>query len=293
MIKFKRKGKVLALGLFDSLHLGHRYLIQKANSYAKVYNYKFLLLTFDDNIYDFINLNQKNIYTIKERTRILKNLGLDFFVIKSSKEFFSLDDKGFYNYLKQFTPKAIFVGEDYTYGAKGKWQSEDLKNSFRTKRIEVNIIDLLNIDNKKVSTSLIKKHIEKGNINLANNLLGDNYFAIGNVIHGKGIGGTLGIPTANFVTDKNKLLPKWGVYATNAIIDGISYKSITNVGNQPTFENSQTNIETHILDFSSNIYGKEIVIEFKERLRDIQSFVSVQALREQIMIDIERARNYD
>ncbi len=286
-----KNGTVLALGLFDSIHIGHRYLIKKAQDYANSNNLEFLLLTFDDNFYKYINSKDKTIFTLQERKEIMAKLGINYYVIPSTSQFFNLDAQGFYNYLSQFNPKALFMGEDYTFGAKGGWHPADMQEHYKDKKIAVFVVDLLEQNCQKVSSSRIKAHLAEGKIELANKLLCNEYFIIGNVVPGKKIGRTMDIPTANLDVTERKFLPKWGVYATKAEIDGKPYKGLTNVGNQPTFCSDKPCVEVHLLDFDKQIYGKQIKISFIEHIRDIITFDSPTKLKQQIQSDIKKVEN--
>ncbi len=282
------KGKVLALGLFDAIHIGHRYLIEKAQRYALQNKLEFLLLTFDDDFYNYIDKKEKSIYTLAERQLLMQKLDIPYYVIPSSHKFFNFNAQDFYTFLTQFNPEAIFVGKDYSFGANGRWHSIDMQKYYSDKDVTVVIIDLLTQESEKVSSSLIKTLLAKGNINYANLLLGDDFYIIGKVVPGKRIGRTMGIPTANLQIAKNKCIPKWGVYATVVKIDGKLYKGLANVGNQPTFDSGNPCVEVHLLDFNNNIYNKEIKLIFKEYLRDIISFSSPEELKAQIKCDIKR-----
>ncbi len=286
-----KKGTALALGLFDSIHIGHRYLVKTAQEYAKNNSLDFLLLTFDDNFYQFINKKEKALYTLAERKVLLRTLGINYYVITSTKQFFSLDAQGFYNYLTQFSPQALFMGQDYSFGAKGKWHPADMQEYYKDKDTVVFVVDLLELDSQKVSSSLIKSFLTQGNLAAANMLLGNEFFIIGKVVPGKRIGRTMGIPTANLESNDNKFLPKWGVYAARAEIEGEQYKGIVNVGSQPTFCCEKPCVEVHLLEFNKHIYGKELKLSFKERIRDIVTFDSPQALRAQIESDIKKVES--
>lgn len=281
---------VLALGLFDAMHIGHRYLIAKAKKYAREHNYQFLLLTFDDKYFNFIHKKDKSIYTLAERKLLMQKLDVNYFAIDCSSEFFRLSDIGFYRYLSSFSPKAIFIGSDYTFGAKGKWTAQDMLSYYESKDIMVNIVDLVSDGNKKISTSHIKTLLSSGEIEKANKLLGTDYFVLGKVVTGKRVGRTMGLPTANLCITSNKFLPKWGVYASLVEVEGKYYKGLTNVGAQPTFANSMPCVETHILDFDKDIYGKEIIVSFKHFLRSSQPFESLEQLKQQILTDIKKVR---
>ena len=144
--------------------------------------------------------------------------------------------------------------------------------------------------NKKISSRDIRKYLENGEVKTANSLLGNRYFVEGEVVHGRGVGATYGLPTANLNVSDEKVIPLDGVYDTRVKVGGEWYKGVTNVGTCPTFDFHRRTVETHILDFSADIYGEIIRVEFVERIRCVVKFNSLEELKAQIYDDIEKVR---
>ncbi|MGI9554059.1 MAG: riboflavin kinase, partial [Thermodesulfobacteriota bacterium] len=179
---------------------------------------------------------------------------------------------------------------DFMFGNKRSGNAELLQNLGKTYDYETEVLEPKVINNEIISSSLIRTYISEGNIQRVNELLGYRYFIHGNVVEGEKRGRQIGFPTTN-INSPWELLPKPGVYATYANIDNSSFQSITNIGYRPTFGQSKLLIETHIFDFSRNVYGSDINVEFVKRLRDEKKFDSVDDLISQIKLDIDDVRN--
>jgi riboflavin kinase/FMN adenylyltransferase len=141
-----------------------------------------------------------------------------------------------------------------------------------------------------VSSTRIRTKLSEGKIREANLLLGSPYFILGEVVHGNALGRTIGMPTANLIPPEEKLLPMYGVYASTVIVDGITYQGVTNLGVKPTVGSSNVSVETTLLDFSGDLYGKQIQVCFHDFLRKEQKFENIEQLRQQILCDRKRAK---
>lgn len=289
MANIKEK-RVFALGFFDSIHIGHRYLLKKAEALAKENNALLTIFTFNDHFLPNLGRKDKEVYLLEERIHLLESLGYDdVFVVNPTKTFLKMTAQEFLNYLLSLNPIGIVAGSDYTFGQNGSGNMAIMQDFMKDKGVIVKKVDLQKFKNNKVSTTSIKKLLNKGDIEQANLLLGDKYFVTGTVIKGRGDGTKYGFPTANIAFNNIKQLPLEGLYKTSTEIDGKIYKSLTNVGIHPTFDDNNFNIETLILDFSNNIYDKHIKVMFYTRIRGIIRFNSPQELGEQIKKDIEFA----
>lgn len=278
---------VIALGFFDCVHIGHRSLIEKAKALAKNLGVKSAVLTFDDNFFTALDRDTKEIFTLSERLQILKDTGIDeIIVIKTDKDFFAQPGEAFLYGLLKRGVTGIIAGKDYRYGSAASCGTEDLYNYCRKNGVILEVAKTVMRDGKKVSSTDIRAAITRGDIKTANALLGREYSVSGAVVHGKGRGRTLGLPTANILAPEIKLLPLAGVYRTKTLIDGVLYDSLTNAGGQPTFGSGGTVIETLIKGYSGDLYGKDIEVKFIRRIRDIIKFESAEALKAQIMRDI-------
>lgn len=281
---------IIALGNFDGVHQGHLELINTAVKTASRLNVKSSVLIFKEHTDNLISINKKKILTNnKTKFEILEKQGIDIiYLIEFTKEFMAY---GPYKFLNDFLVQnlktiGVVVGYDYTYGYKKAGDVSFLqqnKNLFKV----IEIIDKIKDSNEKISSSLIRNLIEKGNIKRANFLLTRPYKLIGTIIHAKGLGKKMGYPTANLSLIDNYVLPKFGVYDTNIIIDGKKYKASTSIGTNPTVENDGVKVEAHILNFNKDIYGKTVELEILDFIRPELKFKNIDELFKQIAKDVK------
>lgn len=283
---------VVCLGYFDCAHLGHLQLIKKAKQSAKELNCKMGVFTFINNPYTLLNKDIKNIYNIQDRELVFSYLDIDI-VLEATfdNDFLSLEPDNFLDKLvKNKNVKQIVVGEDYTYGKEAKGNVGTLKKYCENNNILLEVVEILKYNEIKISSTYIRQLLVDGDIKTVNKLLSMPYFIMGNVVGGRKDGSKMGIPTVNINLDNDKVKLKDGVYASNVYIENIRYCSVTNIGGHPTFDDMKNNIECHIIDYSGDLYGKSIRIEFIERLRDITKFNKVEDLAMQIQTDIAKAK---
>lgn len=280
----------LALGYFDSVHLGHRKIISIAKDIAKDSGIGCAVATFSNNAYKVFNPDGKAVNTYRERCELLE--GLCDYVLpmrfdarlkeKSAADFL---DGLFHSY----DISAVVCGYDYLFGAGAKGDAEFLKAYCENKGVKCVVADKFELNGVRVSTTLVKECLAKGDIRSANLYLGAPYSLGGKVIHGRGAGRMFDIPTANIKVSNEKMLPKCGVYACKCVIDGGEYACATNIGARPTFGLSKTTVETMIHDFSDNIYGKDIKVYFAEYLRPVKKFETPAELSVQAHKDLDRS----
>jgi len=289
-----KKNKVVLIGNFDGIHLGHQKLISKAKKIAEQKKQKLVLITFNPHPREIINNIQMDlILPYKEKKLLLKNYGIDKIdEIKFTNKLSKLSAEEFakeYIY-KAHNPSDIVIGKNFKFGHKARGDAKLLKDSL-SKKVKVHSIDIKRLDSLVISSSEIKKLISKGNIDKVNKLLGRNYHISGKVIHGEKRGRLIGFPTTNLSTEWN-FLPKKGVYVSKVVISDKSYQSITNIGVRPTFNANSLQIESHIFDFNKNVYGKKIKIYFLARIRSEKKFETVEKLIENITKDVNFGRKY-
>jgi len=285
----------IALGTFDGVHLGHQSIISRAVEEAHKRHLKSVVFTFTEPVFTYFNQRLKNYLITSEnvKTEIIKNLNVDYLVyVELNYKFLSLSPDDFLKYLKSnFNVQVIVCGFNYTFGNKAAGDVNFLKENAQKYGIDSIIVDEIEVDKQKVSSSIIRQYLSKGNVELANNLLGYNYYLKGIVTRGKRLASRLGFATANIYIEKNLCL-KNGVYLTVTKLGEKYYPSISNVGYNPTFNEVLRVCETHILDFSEDIYNKDIKVEFKKYLRNEIKFNSLEELKRQIKNDVKIARNY-
>lgn len=280
---------VIALGFFDSVHRGHRHLIEKAKERAAENGEKLAVFTFDNNPFGYVGRNEGEVYTYSERIEMLKNMGVDIVVSATmDNEFSATPAVDFLDKLfSTMKISEVFCGSDYRYGKNGFGDVNLLNIVAKHYKVKVNVVDfLLDKADKKISTSTVKQYLSVGNVEAANGLLGEAYHITGVVEKNFGRGKALGFPTANIDIPPEKMCIRHGVYATATVVDGKSYESITNVGDKPTFGVTDVNTETYLIDFDGDLYGKTITVKFFKFIRGIQKYDSKEQLILRLSKDI-------
>ncbi len=289
------KNPVLTIGNFDGVHKGHRALFNKVKERAENINGTSVVMTFDPHPLKLMRTDSSPpiITPTAQKIELIEESGIDVLLcIKFTMDFASITADKFIEELlvKKLGIKEIVVGYDYSFGYKRQGNIELLRQRGEKYGYRVHVLSPVMINNTLVSSTTIRKLIMEGRLEEARPLLGRDYQIRGTVIKGKNRGGRLlGFPTANLKL-VDELIPKTGVYAVNVILDKRTYQGVTNIGYNPTFEDNALSIETHIIDFSEDILGKTIKINFIERLRDEKRFNSVEELGEQIARDIADAK---
>lgn len=302
VIKFEQLKKinqqpVLSIGMFDGVHKGHTLLLEELKQEAVRENTCSMVITFDAHPRQVIAENENEVrvlQTKEQRLERLRRIGVDYVVILHfTKEIARLEASDFLDLvIENLNPKSIVLGYDNRFGRKGSTQFDEIlaKGEYKTIKIK-RVENCVWHKDKEISSTQIRKALEKGEVSLANQMLGYNYSIEGKVIHGYKIGRNLGFPTANIKPTNNKLIPPDGVYAVRAEVDDLMYKGVLSIGKRETFEKKTQSIELHIFSFERNIYNKEIKIEFKEFLREQKKFPTVDDLVVQIKKDCENAKN--
>lgn len=279
----------IALGFFDCVHIGHKKLIDAVISMVKKTGGKSCLATFKNNPDSYLGGNSNLIFTYDERLDILNNTSIDCILpIEFDEKFANTDRKSFLLYLtRKFKVGGIVCGYDYRFGAKAKGDSAYLSKFCNKNGIMCDIVSPILLKNQRVSSTNIRSEILKGDICKATEMLGHSYFIDGLVCHGRGVGKIYNFPTANLKISKDKLLPQVGTYATYTYVGEKQYKSVTNIGDKPTFGVSSITVETMLIDFNDTLYGENIRVEFVRKLRDIKKYDSPLELKKQIIQDCE------
>ena len=295
--EYMSENSAVALGMFDAIHKGHISIINSLLDFAKKNNLVSVVFLFSNVPEGVVSETYvKTVYPLKKRIEILEELGVDTVYVKSFDfDFMNISCESFANeyILKKLSAKAVFAGFNYTFG-KGRSGNVDLlKNICKSKEIVCNIIPEFKVGGESVSSTRIRELLKNGVPQKARELLGRCFSVSGVVKKGLNIGSTkLGFPTANVEYPKDICELKDGVYITKTRIFGKLYNSVTNVGKKPTVGVYEKNIETHIIEEFSDLYGEEIEIFFYEYLREIQQFDDCEGLKKQIEIDKNKANIY-
>lgn len=281
------------LGDFDGLHKAHTAIIAEAVEYARHKGIKVGVFLFEENTKKF--LQKKSIKLItdnEERVCILEQFGVDFmYITKFDRDFCEKTPFEFAKYLKEkLNISAVFCGYDYRFGHKASGDAQMMQKLGQELGFETFIIPQIKIDGNTVSSTYIRTLLQTGDIKKANLFLGRNFSLSGVVEEGLKNGTKMGFPTANLCVDDSIIIPDSGVYAGYSYIDGIQYRSVINVGNNPTFNAKKITVESHILDFCEDIYDKNIRISFVERIRGDIKFEGMEQLAKQIKEDALKAR---
>jgi len=283
---------VIAIGAFDGLHIGHLRLLEETKKIGEELLATPAMLTFSPLPREVLRPQVPFYYLtlLDEKIEILSALSFPCLVVlpfTSSLAELTPDifvEQYLVDYLKV---KAIVVGYNFRFGRGRSGDAEFLLKMGKKYDFMVRVVEPVEIDGIKISSSLIRELLLKGDIERANRLLGRPYSLKGRVIIGKGKGRMLGFPTANIEIPNQKLIPKEGVYAAWVNIENKRFMGALNIGKNPTFEDKKLSIEVHILDFSKDLYNKTIKVELIKYIRGEQKFPSVEKLVEQIKKDCQ------
>ena len=286
----------LTIGSFDGVHLGHQKIIHQITSGAHAAGVPAVVLTFYPHPSVVLRGMQNSFYlTLPERkTELLTEMGVDYVVIHPfDRQVASIEPHIFIETLHRHLGfSQLLVGYDFALGKNRSGNVPRLKQLGNDFGYNLQVVDAFQIGGEVVSSSRIRKVLEKCQIDKVTELLGRHYSIHGTVIHGDGRGSQIGIPTANLDVNHEQAIPGAGVYACFVRWQGGKYPAVTNIGVRPTFETELVSprVETHIMDFSRVLYGQELELEFVAYLRSEKRFESIDALISQIHQDMATGR---
>jgi len=291
------KETVVALGNFDGVHKGHQELIRRTVKSARMAGLKSAVFTFTNHPKNVLAGRHliKNILYLEDKAEIIRSLGVDYlFSLEFNEIIQHLTAEEFIEKLLigAFRMREAYCGFNYRFGYKAEGNPETLIRAGMKAGFGIHVLEPFIIDGNLVSSSFIRKLIADGRVGECKKYMGRNYCVGGEVVVGNRIGRTIGFPTSNILIDETMVTPAHGVYVTYCNYNGICYQGVTNVGIKPTIGDRKKNIETHIFNFSKEIYGKQIRVEFLERLRPEIKFNSVNELAQQIEKDCREAAHY-
>lgn len=278
--------KVVAVGSFDGVHLGHQHLLHQALAEAKSLHQPLLVYTFDPPTKVFTR-GEGFLMDLTEKVEALRALGVELILAVAFNEAFAKRKaEEFLEDLRKLGASRIYVGEDFRFGRGRSGGPEDLAQV-----APVRTVPLLTLGGEPVKSSRIRALLQEGRVEEARHLLGRPYGAYGVVVEGEKLGRKLGFPTANLAVHPNKVLPP-GVFAVEAQGAFGRYKGVANVGTRPTVNGSERRLEVHLLGFAGDLYGEEMRLVFLKRLREERRFASLEELKAQIAKDVASARAY-
>ena len=296
-----RTPTAIALGNFDGIHQGHcsvlRSLIDDVNSSSQPHIYP-SVVSFTPHPREYFTGEKRQLLTpIPQKAELLADLGIEqLILLPFDRHLSSLAPEEFVVKIlvEQLRAKKISVGVDFRFGYQRKGTGIDLKTLAAKYNIEVKLNSLYTYQNAsdekiRVSSSLIRQALKSGEIETANQMLGRAYSLQGEVVTGKQLGRTIGFPTANLEIAPKKFLPRFGVYAVDVFLDDTTLKGIMNIGCRPTVAGEYPTIEVHILNWSGDLYGRNLKVNLIGFIRPEQKFASVEALKQQISQDCQLA----
>ena len=279
--------KIYALGFFDGVHLGHQALLAACRQLANSADAKAGVVTFTSHPDALVSGNAPQlINTAADRKRLLQAYGAEVVVeIPFDKQLMQTHWSDFLQQLIDMGAAGFVCGSDFRFGAGGSGTAEKLAAFCESRGMPYAIVPQQLIGDIRISSTHIRALLEAGDMKAATEFLGHPHVFTGKVVPGRGLGHTLGIPTANMALPEDVICPKHGVYACKALVDGREYLAVTNIGNRPTVAGHHVTVEPWILDFDGDLYGKELTLAFHKFLRPEQTFPTLVALKEQIQLD--------
>lgn len=290
------EGLAMTVGSFDGIHLGHQAILDAVVAASKEMNGTAAVLTMDPHPREFFSRDHApNLLTsTKKKFQLLENAGIDVvFVLKFNRETADIEAADFIKRIlhDRCHAKAVVVGHDCRFGKGALGDFELLRDSGPEYGFGVRQIPPLFVESERVSSTLIRERILQGDLDAVERLLGRKYSLTGEVVAGRGLGATIGFPTANIKPD-HSAVPAQGVYIAEVVIDGTRHPAAVNIGIAPTIRQEDLTIEAHILDFDQDIRGAEIEVVFHQRIRPEKKFPNVEALVEQIHRDVEETQRH-
>lgn len=273
----------LALGSFDGVHTAHRALIESAGNSGGL-----------SAVFTFRETKAPCLTTLEERLQLFEEYGADAVFLYDLKKLQNMRYTDFFNEIlvEKIGISSVFCGFNFTFGHMAKGKAEDLKRLCADRKIRCEILEEMKCEGVTVSSSAIKKLLEKGDMELAARMLGRRHAARGEVIHGKALASKLGFPTMNIIYGADRAPLRKGVYFTECEIDGRVYSAISNFGIRPTFSDVTPTVETYLLDAEGDFYGKDIKVSFLKFSRDEQKFESTEELHQTVETDIKKAKEF-
>ena len=290
-------GRVIALGFFDGVHLGHASLLTMAKQRAGELGLRPAVISFDlhpDNL--VAGQKVQLINSVQDRREVLQRVyGIeDVILVHFDEQMMHMPWDAFVEdvLVREYGARHLVCGYDFRFGDKGAGNPERLREKCRGLGLGCDVMPRFDLDGITVSSTYIRSLLERGEMEEARRFLGHPHCLSGPVVHGRALGRTIGIPTANLLIPENVLVPAFGVYATKVTLpDGSEKLAVTNVGVRPTVDDSQTvTVEPWILDYSGDLYGQNIRVDFYKRLRGEKKFSGLEALQQEIFRNAEETR---
>ncbi len=290
------KDMLLTIGVFDGVHLGHKHLLSRLKELAHQEGLLSGVVTFRQNPQEVLSHRKKLPFltSITQRINLLKSEGIDAIIpLSFTTELARLSARQFLELLqKHLRMRGVVIGPDFALGRNREGDTETMRRLGQEMGFSVSVVPPLIIDGEVVSSTTIRNALAKGDMKRVQKLTGRPFRLHGRVVPGVGRGVKLGFPTANLEIEAEQALPPDGVYVSQANINDRSYFSLTNIGKRPTFGNNKRLVEVYLLDYDSDLYGRELEIDVLERLRGEKKFDTAEELKKQIAQDVERGKKW-
>ena len=286
------KQTIYALGFFDGVHLGHQALLKACRELAHRHGCNAGVVTFASHPEALVSgIAPALLGTIEDRARLLYAYGMDtVLALPFDRELMTTHWSAFLTQLTQQGAAGFVCGDDFRFGAKGNGTAKKLTAFCRERNLPYAVVPQQELDGIRVSSTHIRQLLEQGDMDNALRFLGHPHNLTGKVISGRGLGRTLGIPTANIALPAGIVCPKHGVYACKAIVDGAEHLAVTNIGTRPTVGGDHVTVEPWLLDFDGDLYDKQITLLFYQFLRPEQKFDSLEDLKAEIQKNASQTR---
>ncbi len=290
------RDSAITIGVFDGVHRGHRHLIRRLVEHALSSGSRACVVTFENHPITVLKPETRVdfLIDIDERTRLMRQLGVDIVVpIKFDRQIAQLSSHDFLQVLyEKLRMRHLVVGPDFAMGHNRDGSLETLPGIARHIGFSFNVVDLMTDPAGRVKSTTIRRQIADGDVSSAARLLGRNFAVRGVVVRGQERGRELGFPTANVEVAPGLVIPGNGIYATRARLDSGTYMAATSIGVRPTFDDGpERTIEAYLLNFSDDIYGQTVCLEFVQRLRGEEKFDTVEALLDQMNRDVVQTKD--
>ncbi len=287
------KQYIFSLGFFDGVHRGHQALLAECVTLARRLGLGTAAITFDNHPQAaFTSAYPILLSGLADRVALLRHCQMEYVhILQTDAATMSIPWESFLEQLIGIGAAGFVCGDDFRFGRKGQGNAALLQNFCRERGLPCVVVPEQSLEGTRISSTYIRSLLEAGDLAAAERFLGHRHRFTGEVVHGQGLGRTIGIPTANLAVPEKRVLPKSGVYACLAHIAGVSYPAVTNIGTRPTVAGSGITVEPWILDFNGDLYGKELTLEFFKFLRPERKFDSLDALKAEILHNAEETKN--
>ncbi|WP_303104882.1 riboflavin biosynthesis protein RibF [uncultured Mitsuokella sp.] len=285
---------VIALGMFDGVHIGHQSIIRRAVELAHEQGGRAMVFTFSNHPLSVLSPRDlpPQIGSSLLRSRLIAELGVDILMaVPFTKQLAQRSPEAFLAMLRDyFAPRCVVTGPNYTFGSRGKGTHRMLLREAEAYGFEAEVCPAVLLGGRTVSSTRIRALLQQGRLDEARACLGRPFTVLDRVIHGERRGRTLGFPTANLaITDAQVMLPN-GVYATRVLYGDGEYLGLANIGDNPTFEGCNRRLEVHLEDFSGDLYDRLLEVQFLAKIREEEKFASVDQLVRKMHDDRRQAQ---